>query len=300
MEIINVSKAFVHRGRSIKSIVHRRKSSKNLIQPGQQPGMGHGKEKKKSDSKILYENMNISIKKGEIFALIGPNGVGKTTLMRMILGWDHDYTGAIKKDDFTKISYSPECPDFPGCLTGKELLDLFIEIQKSHDDSSALLEKVGLQANDATTIQNYSKGMKQRLGVAQALIGSPDLLLLDEPTAGLDYLGQRQMTDLFQAFKREGKTIILNSHLLLDVEQICDRGVIIIGPGLVRCFSREDLEDQSLGEMFLALAAEKQRMEEMQRPEEMQKTAVNQKLANQQRLAENQREEENHDQFYQA
>lgn len=190
--------------------------------------------------------------------------------MRMILGWDHDYTGEIKEDDFTKISYSPECPEFPGCLTGKELLDFFIEVEKAHDDSSALLEKVGLQADDETTIQHYSKGMKQRLGVAQALIGSPDLLLLDEPTAGLDYLGQRQMTDLFLAFKREGKTIILNSHLLLDVEQICDRGVIIIGPGLVRCFSREDLEDQSLGEMFLDLAAEKQR------------------------------EEENHDQFYQA
>lgn len=296
MEIIDVSKAFVHPSRS----------RKIFVRHGQHPGMGHGEGTKKADSKILYENMNISIKKGEIFALIGPNGVGKTTLMRMILGWDHDYTGAIKKDDFTKISYSPECPDFPGCLTGKELLDLFIEIQKSHDDSSALLEKVGLQANDATTIQNYSKGMKQRLGVAQALIGSPDLLLLDEPTAGLDYLGQKHMTDLFLAFKREGKTIILNSHLLLDVEQICDRGVIIIGPGLVRCFSREDLEDQSLGEMFLALAAEKQRMEEMQRPEErqrseeMQRPAVNQKFANQQRLAENQREEENHDQFYQA
>lgn len=212
-------------------------------------------------SKVLYENLNVRIKKGEIFALIGPNGVGKTSLMKLILGWDKDYRGQIIFDDKERLSYSPESPAFPDFLTGRELLEFFTKIRKSGEDVQKVMDLVGLDFENKEKIKNYSKGMKQRLGVAQALLGNPSILLFDEPTAGLDYFGQREMAGLFMDLKKQGKTIILNSHLLLDVEKICDEGLLIMGPKLSRSFSKEDLSKKSLGDMFMDLAYEKARKE---------------------------------------
>lgn len=210
-------------------------------------------------SKILYKDLSFKVDEGKIFALIGPNGVGKTSLMKLILGWDKAYTGQILIPKGLSLSYSPESPEFPDFLKGSDLLDFFIGLRKAEENSKDLMDLLGLDSKSKTLIKNYSKGMKQRLGVAQALVGDPDILLLDEPTAGLDYFGQRLMTDLFKGLKNEGKTIILNSHLLLDVEEICDQGLIIMGPDLYQTFDRLDLEKKSLGQMFMDLAEEKKK-----------------------------------------
>lgn len=210
---------------------------------------------KKFDKKIIYENLNLELKKGEIFALIGPNGIGKTTLIRMMLGLDKDYEGEIDKGQ-NKISYSPESPNFSEILTGKEFLELIKYHHKSDDNIGQLMKKVGLDPDNRTKILNYSKGMLQRLAVAQSLIGNPDIILLDEPSSGLDFFGQMAMQDLVKGLKTSDKAILLNSHLLYDVGKIADRGVIIMGPSNFKKFSKEDFKEKSLAQIFLDFAKE--------------------------------------------
>lgn len=210
---------------------------------------------KKFDKKIIYENLNLELKQGEIFALIGPNGIGKTTLIRMMLGLDKDYEGEIDKGQ-NKISYSPESPNFPEILTGKEFLELIKYNHKSDDNIDQLMKKVGLNPDNKTKISNYSKGMLQRLAVAQSLIGNPDIILLDEPSSGLDFFGQMAMQDLIKGLKTSDKAILLNSHLLYDVGKIADRGVIIMGPNNFKKFSKEDFKEKTLEKIFLDFAKE--------------------------------------------
>lgn len=210
---------------------------------------------KKFDKKIIYENLDLELKKGEIFALIGPNGIGKTTLIRMMLGLDTDYEGEIDKGQ-NKISYSPEFPNFPKILTGKEFLELVKYHHGSDDNIDQLMKNVGLDPDNKTKIINYSKGMLQRLAVAQSLIGNPDIILLDEPSSGLDFFGQMAMQDLIKGLKTSDKAILLNSHLLYDVGKIADRGVIIMGPNNFKKFSKEDFKEKSLAQIFLDFAKE--------------------------------------------
>lgn len=125
--------------------------------------------------KTLYENLSFKISSGKIFALIGPTGVGKTTLMKLILGWDKDYSGQILIPNGLTLSYSPESPEFQEFLRGDELLDFFIGLRKAKENSKDLMDLLGLDSKSKTLIKNYSKGMKQRLGVAQALVGDPDI-----------------------------------------------------------------------------------------------------------------------------
>lgn len=205
--------------------------------------------------KNIYEDLNLELRSGEIFALIGPNGIGKTTLIRMMLGLDNDYSGKIDRDD-NKIGYSPEIPKFPGILTGSEFLKLVKNHHGSKENINGLIKKVGLDPANTTRIENYSKGMLQRLAVAQSLIGNPDIILLDEPSSGLDFFGQIAMQDLIKTLKSSDKAILLNSHLLYDVEKIADRGVIIMGPRDFKEFSRDDFKERSLGQIFLDFAKE--------------------------------------------
>lgn len=211
--------------------------------------------------KTLYTDLSIELNEGEVFALIGPNGVGKTTLMRLIMDWDLDYTGEIERKEGLCIGYSPEIPEFPQILKGREVLEYFMEVRGFNkkervEKSKDLMEIVGLNLEKDTLVVNYSKGMKQRLAVAQALIGDPDLLLLDEPSAGLDFFGQIQMQKLIARLKERNKTIILNSHLLYDVEKVCDRGIIIMGNERYMGFNRDEFKEKSLEEMFLDFAKE--------------------------------------------
>lgn len=217
--------------------------------------------KKTFGNKELFNGLTFEIRRGEVFALIGANGVGKTTLMRMLLEWDKDYEGEIFRKSGVKIGYSPETPDFPHILTGRQVLEHYMGVRgmdkaSNKKESKMLMEKVGLPLDRDTLFKNYSKGMKQRLAVAQSLIGDPDILLLDEPSSGLDFFGQQQMQHLIGKLKKEGKAILLNSHLLYDVEKVADRGYIIINQNLGREFTKDDFKETSLADMFMEIAKE--------------------------------------------
>lgn len=188
----------------------------------------YGKEEVVSD--LIFR-----VNKGEIFGLLGPNGAGKTTTIKMILGLTKITKGSIHINDDVTIGYSPETPYFHPFLTGFEVMKFFSKLQKlsgisSKEDIQTILEKVGLKEDQHKKVKGYSKGMNQRLAVAQALLGVPDILILDEPAAGLDALGRIEMLELVNGLKQEGKTILLNSHILNDVERVADR-VLIINKG---------------------------------------------------------------------
>lgn len=207
--------------------------------------------------KTVVNNLSFSVNRGEIFAFLGSNGAGKTTTIKMILGLVGIDGGEIKLSPNISIGYSPETPYFPPFLTGPEVLDYYAGIQKiakseHKTELPKLLETVGLD-NDKTRVKNYSKGMLQRLALAQALIGNPDLLILDEPTAGLDALGRHEIMLLIEKLKKSGKTIIINSHILNDIERICDRGIIIKKGVQMGVWSKADNNEKSLEEIFLEL-----------------------------------------------
>ena len=150
---------------------------------------------------------------------------------------------------------------FPEILTGRKVLEYYMEVREMkksvyRKESVNLMERVGLVLSKDTLVKNYSKGMKQRLAVAQSLIGDPDILLLDEPSAGQDFLGQQQMQDLIGELKKEGKAIMLNSHLLYDVERVADRGIIIMDESVYREFTKEDFKSTTLADMFIETAKE--------------------------------------------
>ncbi|MCS7239137.1 MAG: ABC transporter ATP-binding protein [Thermoguttaceae bacterium] len=187
--------------------------------------------------------LDLTIYKGEIFGLLGPNGSGKTTTMKLLLGLLFPTEGqaiVLGKDatDVSKnerIGYLPEETYLYRFLTGEETLDFFgrlfnMPAAVRRQRTAELLELVGLTGARRRQVREYSKGMARRLGLAQALINDPDLILLDEPTTGLDPIGTRAMKDLILRLKDQGKTIIMCSHLLADVQDVCDRiGILYQG-----------------------------------------------------------------------
>lgn len=207
--------------------------------------------------KCVVDNLSFNVNKGEIFAFLGSNGAGKTTTIKMILGLVGIDSGEVKIAENIRIGYSPETPYFPPFLTGYEVLEYYAGIQKiakaeRKAEIPKLLETVGLE-NDKTRVKNYSKGMLQRLALAQALLGNPDLLILDEPTAGLDALGRLEIMQLIEKLKKSGKTIIINSHILNDIERICDRGIIIKKGVQMGVWNKSDNNTKTLEEIFLDL-----------------------------------------------
>lgn len=207
--------------------------------------------------KCVVNNLSFNVNKGEIFAFLGSNGAGKTTTIKMILGLVGIDSGKVKIAENIRIGYSPETPYFPPFLTGYEVLEYYAGIQKiakaeRKAEIPKLLETVGLE-NDKTRVKNYSKGMLQRLALAQALLGNPDLLILDEPTAGLDALGRLEIMQLIEKLKNSGKTIIINSHILNDIERICDRGIIIKKGVQMGVWNKSDNNTKTLEEIFLDL-----------------------------------------------
>ncbi|MEY4387993.1 MAG: hypothetical protein RLY20_3276 [Verrucomicrobiota bacterium] len=188
------------------------------------------------------DNVDFEVRRGEVFGLLGPNGSGKSTTVKMMLGLLNPTKGHIEvfghspKHVQTKsrIGYLPEESYLYRYLNSRETLDFFGNLfhlppgerQKRADQ---LLEMVGLNLTQTRAVGEFSKGMQRRIGLAQALINDPDLVILDEPTAGLDPIGCREVKDLIIALARRGKTVILSSHLLSDVEDVCDRVVIYYG-----------------------------------------------------------------------
>jgi len=184
--------------------------------------------------------LNLEIKKGEIFGLLGPNGSGKTTTIKLLLGLLFPTDGEAfvfgkPAADVTKnerIGYLPEESYLYRFLNAEETLDFYgrlfnMDAKTRNDRSKEWIERVGLTSNRKRILKEYSKGMRQRIGLAQAMINDPDLVILDEPTSGLDPLGARWMKNLIVELRDQGKTVIMCSHRLEDVQDICDRIAIL-------------------------------------------------------------------------
>ncbi len=184
------------------------------------------------DGTKVLDGLNFQVKEGEIFGLLGPNGAGKTTTIKVILGLTELDSGEVIKNSDIHIGYSPETPYFHPFLSAYEVMLFYAKIQKIPMEDAIkqtvdFLKTVGLESEMHKKVKKFSKGMLQRLAVAQALLGEPELLILDEPSSGLDALGRVEMKKMILKLKREGRTIILNSHILADVESVADRVMII-------------------------------------------------------------------------
>lgn len=188
------------------------------------------------------EGVDLEVRRGQVYGLLGPNGSGKSTTIKMLLGLLQPTAGRIAilgkrpKDVETKrrIGYLPEESYLYRFLTGRETLDYFgrlfrLDRKARRERIDMLLEMVGLEAVQDRPVGEYSKGMQRRIGLAQSLINDPQLLILDEPTSGMDPVGAHQIKELIATLARRGKTVLLCSHLLGDVEDLCDRVAIMYG-----------------------------------------------------------------------
>ncbi len=188
------------------------------------------------------DGVDFEVRRGEIFGLLGPNGSGKSTTIKLLLGLLNPTKGHIEMFGHSprhvqtkaRIGYLPEESYLYRYLNSRETLDFFgnlfhLSKEDRNTRTDQLLDMVGLGKTQTRAVGEFSKGMQRRIGLAQALINDPDLVILDEPTAGLDPIGCREVKDLIVALARRGKTVILSSHLLSDVEDVCDRVVIYYG-----------------------------------------------------------------------
>ncbi|WP_420628533.1 ABC transporter ATP-binding protein [Candidatus Leptofilum sp.] len=214
--------------------------------------------RKQFGEKTAVANLTLQVKRGEIFGFLGPNGAGKTTSVKMLLGLTAPTAGSATllgqplghRATRGKIGFLPEHFRFHEWLKAAEFLDLHGRLhqlpkQIRQQTIPELLELVGLQGRAQTPLRAFSKGMLQRIGLAQALLNEPELVFLDEPTSGLDPLGRRLVRDVINQLRQRGTAVFLNSHLLSEVEQTCDR-VTFIRQG-------EVLETVSLHEMSTAV-----------------------------------------------
>ena len=204
------------------------------------------------------DGIDFDVKRGEVFGLLGPNGSGKSTTVKMLLGLLYPSSGRISVFDHSprhvqtksRIGYLPEESYLYRYLNSEETVDFFgslfhIESKERRDRADQLIEMVGLENARRRHVGEFSKGMQRRIGLAQALINDPDLVILDEPTSGLDPIGCREIKDLILTLAERGKTVILSSHLLADVEDVCHRAMILYG-GRVQAIGtmKELLSDQ--------------------------------------------------------
>src|SRR3954449_6749005 len=200
------------------------------------------------------DNVDFEVRRGEVFGLLGPNGSGKSTTVKLILGLLYPTKGHIEVFGHSprhvatkaRIGYLPEESYLYRYLNSHETLDFFgnlFQLPSGERDKRAeqLLEMVGLSQTRTRAVGEFSKGMQRRIGLAQALINDPDLVILDEPTSGLDPIGCREVKDLILALAARGKTVILSSHLLSDVEDVCDRVAILYGGKIQAMGTLKDL-----------------------------------------------------------
>ena len=190
--------------------------------------------------KQALKGLNLAVREGEVFGFLGPNGAGKTTTMNVLLGFvnatagDAYIFGVNVREPIARqrIGYLPELTYYYKFLSAEELLRFYAKIfripkKQINERIDAVLKLVELEHARKRPIKTYSKGMQQRVGLAQALINNPDLLVLDEPTSGLDPLGRMKVREIIQRLKNEGKTVFFSSHELGEVETVCDRVAIL-------------------------------------------------------------------------
>jgi ABC-2 type transport system ATP-binding protein len=213
--------------------------------------------RKKNQSVTALNEFSLDIEKGEIFGLLGPNGAGKTTFIKVLLSIVYPTSGSASMYDVDisetkikeKIGYLPENHKYPPYLTAEQVLRYFGKLSGL---TGAALEKritemltlVNMEKWRKVKIKKYSKGMMQRIGLAQSLVNQPELVFLDEPTDGVDPLGRKQIRDLLVRLRDRGTTVFLNSHLLSEVEQICDRVAILNKGKLLRLGTVDELTKQ--------------------------------------------------------
>lgn len=225
----------------------------------------------KRQKKTAVENVSLAIDSAEVFGIIGRNGAGKSTVIKMIMGFIRPDTGEIvidgKKpsdpDSRLNVGYLPENPYFYDNLSAEELLK-FSSYASGLDKKTAkkrikiLLEQVGLYSERKQKLRTYSKGMTQRAGICFALVHDPDIIILDEPMSGLDPFGRKMVIDIIEDLKKRGKTVLFCSHILNDVERICDRVAIMDSGKLEGIFAKQEiLENNGMEELFLKVVREK-------------------------------------------
>jgi len=203
------------------------------------------------------DSINLEVRSGEVYGFLGPNGAGKTTTLKMLMGLIYPTSGQAwlfgreLGDPQTKarLGFLPESPYFYDYLTSREFLGFYghlfglwgAVLDKRIDE---LLELVGMTHAKDLQLRKFSKGMLQRVGIAQALINDPELVVLDEPMSGLDPIGRKEVRDLILSLKESGKTVLFSSHILHDAEVLCDRVAMILRGRLVACGRVNDLLDQ--------------------------------------------------------
>jgi ABC-2 type transport system ATP-binding protein len=191
--------------------------------------------------KRVLHGISFDVREREIFGFVGPNGAGKTTTLKVLMGLIRATSGRasilghdVAETDFRRhVGFLPENPYFYDFLTGREILDFYARVsgvggEKRAERVSTLLEWVGLTHAADARLRTYSKGMLQRVGIAQALVHDPSVVFLDEPMSGLDPIGRVEIRDLILRLRAEGKTVFMNTHILSDVEMLCDRVAIIV------------------------------------------------------------------------
>tara|TARA_B100000609_G_C17222953_1_gene441970 strand:- start:8143 stop:9159 length:1017 start_codon:yes stop_codon:yes gene_type:complete len=206
----------------------------------------------------VVKGLSLRVEQGEIFGFLGPNGAGKTSTIKVLVGLSHPTAGRV--DIFgapvgniqakNRIGFLPEHPYFYGYLTGYEFLNFYARLfgiprAKRSARIERLIEQVGISHAQDTPLRKYSKGMIQRVGIAQALLNDPDLVILDEPMSGLDPIGRKDVRDIILGLKENGKTVFFSSHILQDVEMICDRVAILNKGELLKVGPLEGLLEQS-------------------------------------------------------
>ncbi|RMH24039.1 MAG: ABC transporter ATP-binding protein [Planctomycetota bacterium] len=204
--------------------------------------------------------VDLTVHPGEIFGLLGPNGAGKSTLVKILMTVIRPTKcqGTVlgnpvgDRQTLARIGYLPEHHRFPGYLKGRQVLEFFAAMsgvprQTRRKRSSQLLELVGMSEWADKKVGGYSKGMRQRVGIAQALMNNPDLVLLDEPTDGVDPVGRREIRTILARMKDEGRAVFLNSHLLSELEMVCDRVAIMVQGKVLRQGTIEELTEGKRG-----------------------------------------------------
>src|ERR1700676_3026122 len=188
------------------------------------------------------DNLNLQVADGEVFGFLGPNGAGKTTTLKLLIGLIFPTSGTARVcgrsiDDVTMhrdIGYLPEQPYFYDYLTARELLDYYSRFSgygaaARRDRVARALERVGLTGSADVQLRKFSKGMLQRVGIAQAILHDPQVVFLDEPMSGLDPIGRREVRDVILQLKRDGRTVFFSTHILSDAEMLCDRVAVLVG-----------------------------------------------------------------------
>lgn len=215
---------------------------------------------KRYGEKTAVNHLNLEVMRGEVFGLLGPNGAGKTTTIMMLLGLTEPTFGTAKilGMDCTRqpipvkerVGYLPDNVGFYPDLTGRENLAFTGRLNGLNEDeiksrTESLLKRVGMEEAGNQKTGTYSRGMRQRLGVADVLMKDPEIIIMDEPTLGIDPEGMRQLLELIRALAREdGRTILISSHQLYQIQQVCDRVGIFVGGNLIACGKISDLGQQ--------------------------------------------------------